>query len=362
MKSRALTRLVVLLCALFATTTATVTDAGPLSGLGKKAKKAQRAVAKEAHRIFDKKGQSASPPPTTQPAPAGSPDSSAAETPTPSWMPTPEERVRSGKNHPMQGAIQSPLASVGIPPAAVPAVATVLSVGAMAIWPTLLKSIATLLKGLIAGRLKARAKRDKKIDPNQRRFVVMGFVLRPVELGSLLVASCIYGLALCYALKGWALDPVLVLQQTLIVIGIYFLRSFLRFLYERRFGLVTVFRFWPAGCVICLCSALLGGTLATSGYELESAQDPEAAERLIRLKAGLLIITFGMAMVFFLANLFFPQKFFQMGRLLTSGIALAEVFPLTPMPGLRIYQWRRPVWAILFAVIVPAFFVINFVL
>ncbi len=63
-----------------------------------------------------------------------------------------------------------------------------------------------------------------------------------------------------------------------------------------------------------------------------------------------------------MANLFFPQKLLQMGRVLAAGIALAEVFPLTPMPGLRIYQWRRSVWAILFVLIVPSFFVMNFIL
>ena len=360
MKSKALSLVVVLLLALAATASA----AGPFSGFGKKVKKAKHTALKEAHRIFDRPAQGTQPQnqPVPRPDAAGAPNSAAAETSTESWIPSPEERVRSGKNYAMQGALQSPLARIGIPPAAVPAVATVATVGAMAIWPALLKAIATLLKGLTAGRLRARARRDKKIDPNQRHFVVMGFRLRPVELGSLFVASCIYGLALCYALQGWALAPAFVLQQTTIVIGIYFLRSFLRFAYERKFGLVTVFRFWPAGCLICLCSAFLGGTLATSGYELESTQGPDAAERAMRLKVGLLMITFGLALLFFLANLFFPQKFFQMGRVLASGIALAEVFPLTPMPGLRIYRWRRGVWAILFALIVPSFFVINFIL
>ena len=64
---------------------------------------------------------------------------------------------------------------------------------------------------------------------------------------------------------------------------------------------------------------------------------------------------------FFAANLLSPQKYFQIGRLLASGIALAEVCPMTPMPGLRSYQWRRGIRAILFALIVPAFFLMNFI-
>jgi hypothetical protein len=132
-------------------------------------------------------------------------------------------------------------------------------------------------------------------------------------------------------------------------------------MYERRFGVVTVFRFWPAGAMICLGSALLGSALATGGYELESTKGPDAAAQAIRLKVGLLLMMFFISVSFFTANLLSPQKYFQIGRLLASGIALAEVCPMTPMPGLRIYQWRRTIWAILFALIVPAFFLMNFI-
>ena len=36
--------------------------------------------------------------------------------------------------------------------------------------------------------------------------------------------------------------------------------------------------------------------------------------------------------------------------------------PIAPLPGLRIYKWRRGVWAILFTIIIPTFFLINFFL
>ena len=74
------------------------------------------------------------------------------------------ERISSGQNYPMQGVPQSPLAKIGIPAAAVPAVATVLTASVIAFWPFLLKTLTMLLKAVITGRMKVRAKKDKKLD------------------------------------------------------------------------------------------------------------------------------------------------------------------------------------------------------
>jgi magnesium chelatase family protein len=273
-----------------------------------------------------------------------------------------DARVRSGKNYPMQGAMQSPLARIGIPPAAVPAVATAAAVGATAFWPFLIKTLSGLLKSLLGSYLKNRAKKDKKIDDKQRAFVVLGFRVRPAELGSLFLAATVYGLAVCYTLKGWKLDSPFVLRQETLVLAIYYSRSFIRFTYERLFGLVTQFRFWPGGGLLCLGSAYLGNTLGTVGYDLEAAKSPEAAERAIRLKVWLIVIALGMALAFFTANWLYPQKVLQSGRVMTSGMALAEILPIAPMPGQKIYRWRRKVWVLLCVVVVPTFFLINFFL
>lgn len=272
------------------------------------------------------------------------------------------QRISSGKNYPMQGVPQSPLAKIGIPAAAVPAVATLLTASVIAFWPFLLKTLTMLLKAVITGRLKVRAKKDKKLDTSQRQFVVFGFPLRPLELGAVLVGAVVYGLAICYTLKGWKLDSPFLLGQEAIVLAIYYLRSFIRLAFERFFGLATQFRFWLVGGLLCLFSAFLGSPLATVGYELESAKGPQAAEQAARLKVALLVATLCLAVGFFAANLLFPHKLLQSGRLITSGMALAEVLPITPMPGLKIYQWRKGVWALLFVLVVPTYFLINFFL
>ena len=273
-----------------------------------------------------------------------------------------KERVSGGRNYPMQGVVQSPLSRIGIPAAAVPAVATVISVGAAALWPLLLKTLGMLLKAVIGGRLRVWAKKDKKLDTKQRQFVMFGFQVRPWELGSMLLGASVYGLGISYALKGWKLDSSFVLREEAMVLLLYYLRGFIRLGFERMFGLVTQYQFWPSGGVLCLCSAYLGNTLATTGYELESIGGTQTTAKANLLKVVLLLSALCLSLAFFAANLVFPNPVLQSGRVITSGIALAEILPIAPMPGLKIYQWRRGFWGVLFLLVVPTYFLINFFL
>jgi hypothetical protein len=273
-----------------------------------------------------------------------------------------QDRIRSGANVDPQGPKDSPFAKLGVPPAAVPAVATVATAGVMALWPFLIKTLTGLLKGVVGGLLKNRAKKDKKIDATQRAFNFAGFVIRPMELASLLVAALIYGIAVCYTLQGWKMALPFVRTQELLIVAIYFSRSVVRFIYERSFKLTTQYKFWLGGGLLCLGSAYLGNTLGTVGYELEASKGPEDAKRILKMKTWLLVLALTMAVGFCVANRLAPAKILQSGRVMMSGMALGEIMPIAPMPGQKIYRWRRDVWAVLFVIIVPAFFIMNLVL
>lgn len=280
-----------------------------------------------------------------------------------------DEGNDSDDNFPMDGVNQSPLHKLGVPPEAVPVVATVAAVSVMALWPSVIKaagrlwqSFLLIARQVLSGHLRVWAKRDKKLDPGEQSIELRGFRLRPRELLAICATAAVYGLAIAYTLLGFAVNPLLWFWQTLAALTILLLRSLVRFVYERRHGLVTVLRFWPAGGLLCLGSAYLGTTLATGCYELESAGRPDAAAHGTRLRVSVLLMTFALAIGFFAANWLHPHKVLQMGRLVASGMALSEVLPVTPMPGLRIYKWRRSVWAVLFGLVVPTYFLVNFIL
>ena len=270
---------------------------------------------------------------------------------------TAKERVRSGLNYPMRGAEQSPLGQV-VPARLVPVVATVATIAAMALWPFLMKTLFGLLKKMFAGLLKQRAKKGKKLEQAKLEYRVLGFRLRPAELTAILVGAVIYGLAICYTLKGWALTSSFIVTQELLVVALAFSRGFVRFVYERTVGLPTRFKFWPGGGLLCFVSAYLGNTLGTVGFELESAKGRE--QLAMKLKSWLVLASFLLALGFFTANLLHPDKILQSGRVITSGMALGDIMPVAPMAGQKIYQWRKGIWAVLFLLITPTYFAINF--
>lgn len=263
---------------------------------------------------------------------------------------------------PPKGAEESPLRALGVSAAAVPVVATAAAVGSMAIWPILLKTLTGLVKSFVAAFAKNRAKKGEKIDTEARSFVIAGFRLRPAEFVALLVAAVVYGFAVSYAFQGRSLQRGFVLRQEGLVLTIYYARSMVRFAYERVFKLATQYKFWLGGAFLCLGSAYLGNTLGTVGFEVDGAKTPEQTEGIVRMKAWLIVLALVMAIAFCLANVHAPSKVLQSGRLMMSGMALAEILPISPMPGLKIYQWRRHVWAGLFLAVIPSFFVINYVL
>jgi hypothetical protein len=265
------------------------------------------------------------------------------------------------KKMPMKALAESPLAKLGVPVQAVPAMATAVTAGAMAIWPALIKTLTGLFKSFVASKLKDRAKKGQKIDDAQRTFHLFGLPLRPVEIASICFAALLYGLAACYAFQGRRLESGFVVRQELLVLAIYYSRSFVRFSYERAYRLSTQYKFWWGGSLLCLGSAYMGNTLGTVGYEVDAAKSPEDAERIVKMKAWLLCLALGMAVAFYFINHAYPAKVFQTGRLMMSGMALAEILPIAPMPGSKIVRWNKLVWVALALVTVPTFFLINYV-
>lgn len=274
---------------------------------------------------------------------------------------TPKGAPKPGDPMEMKGAQDSPLAKLGIPAKAVPAVATAAAAGAMAIWPAVAKTVAGLFKKLLAAKLKDRAKKTEKVDASTKTFWVLGLPVRPAELASIAVAAIVYGLAISYTFQGFKMQRYFVMSQETLVILLFYFRSFVRFFYERAYKLTTQYRFWVMGGVLCLGTAYLGNPLGTVGFELEVAKTPEENRRALRLKAVLVAVGFAMAVGFYAWNRVAPGKLLQSGRVMMSGAALAEILPIAPMPGRKILTFSKPLWLLMFAVIVPGFFVLNFV-
>ena len=274
--------------------------------------------------------------------------------------PTPPKKAPPG-NPELQGAAESPIAALGVPVKAVPAVATVATAGVMALWPAILKVLTGLFKSFLGAKFKDRGKQREKFDPDMRTYNVLGLPIRPVELRAILLAALVYGLAVCYAFQGKRMERGFVLSQEGLVLAIYYARALVRFVYERRYKLSTQYRFWFGGGILCLASAYMGNTLGTVGFELEGPARPEDKNRGVKMKVVLIVVAVVFAVIFFALNKRAPSKMLQSGRVMMAGAALAEILPISPMPGKKIFDWQKSAWAVLAALVVSVYVLTNFV-
>jgi hypothetical protein len=275
-------------------------------------------------------------------------------------------RIESGANVELKGPTDSPLAKIGLPPAAVPVVAAATTAAAIGLWPLLLKTLLGLLKGVgkgvVADYFKKRAKKGQKVKAERRFFLMLGLRIRPAELGHVAAGALVYGGAVYYAMFGIKLDSPVLARQEALVLMFYGVRSLVRFTYEQAYGIVTEFRFWPTGSLLSLGSAYLGNTLSLVGYELSTAKTPTEEARLVKMSASVISIAVALASMFYALNSIHPTVFFQSGLLACSGSALSDILPVKPLTGYKIWSYDKRLWAGLFVVIAPLFVFVNFML
>ncbi len=78
------------------------------------------------------------------------------------------------------------------------------------------------------------------------------------------------------------------------------------------------------------------------------------------MKWAVLSVAMFVALTIFAINFFFPNEYLPVFQTVASAIAVTEILPLKPMPGVLIKKWNVWLWAITFATFIPIYFLINF--
>lgn len=277
-----------------------------------------------------------------------------------------KERFASGANVELKGPAESPLADLGVPPAAVPVVAAAATATAMGFWPFLMKTlialIQSLFKGMVADYFKKKAKEGQKVNTARKVVDFFGLNVRPAELGHIALGALVYGAAVYYTAFGLTLKTSALARQEVLVSMFYLVRAGVRYGYERKYQIASEYRFWFSGGLLCVGSAVLGNPLSTVGFELNTAKTAEEKTRMINMSVLMIFIALGLATVFFMLNQVYPTVFFQTATLACTGVALSDILPVEPMTGKKVWDSNKWLWAGLVAIVVPAFMLFNFVL
>lgn len=261
--------------------------------------------------------------------------------------------LRGYHNLPMEGIKSSPLALI-LPEALVPPAAFLLSVLALAAMPV----IRIYLAGIFKAKERDEGKREVKT-----KFTgihLFGIPIRFRELFAVFGGAFFYGMGVTYLFTGpdWELIPMGI-AAVLFVAVLYYLRSLTRWVFDSIYKTHTEYIFWGGGGALCWASAIFGFTLQTPGFEVEKIPE-EMQKKAAFMRWAVLTVAMLVAVTIFIINFFHPNEYLPIFQTVASAIAVTEILPLAPMPGVAIKKWNPWLWAITFFTFVPAYFLINF--
>lgn len=175
-------------------------------------------------------------------------------------------------------------------------------------------------------------------------------ILTRQELVPLSIAGGTLALAFSYGLAPTLGDILPLLPLTLATaMGVELIKELARELTARRTGNWSEYRIWPLGLItMTISTALFKAPFSVPGKSwFHMASPSKRNEGMIAAAssvAGLLA-----AGVFFVLLLSGARTLGSMGLSISLALALYELIPTPPLNGKAVFDWSKPLWALLFA-------------
>lgn len=128
----------------------------------------------------------------------------------------------------------------------------------------------------------------------------------------------------------------------------------------RKNNMYAEYRMWPAGLVLAVAFALIGGFVfaAPGAVYIQPRYDLWGRATQLTRKGAAMISIAGPAMNtilglgFIAANFVFPMDVFYLGAWVNIWLALFNMIPFGPLDGTKILRWDKRIWALFFAVLI----------
>lgn len=261
--------------------------------------------------------------------------------------------LRGYKNLRKEGIISSPLAGL-MPREYIPIASFLISLFGLAAIPVIRIYLAGIFK------TKERDTGRKKVKDKFTGVNLFGVPIRFREILSVFLGAFFYGMGVAYLYAGFTLELIpMGIASVIFVALLYYLRSLTRWFFDGRYKTHTEYVFWGTGGSLCWISSIFGFTLQTPGFEVEKI--PKELERKAAfMKWAVLSVAMFVALTIFIINFFFPNEYLPVFQTVASAIAVTEILPFVPMPGVLIKKWNFWLWAITASTFIPIYFLINF--
>jgi len=264
---------------------------------------------------------------------------------------------RGYKNIPRLGPERSPLSRF-MPPAAVIAAASFLSILLASLWSKISGPIRVVLARVIAGWRKKRA----KVESEARSFNIGRYNMKYREILAILFGAVAYATGVTFAVTGLGIPLLQVLKINIIGALVFFIvREGGRIFMSHLMDLHTEYVIWFPGAIFALFTGYLGNTLNTPGFVVEHKDKEVKFNKYTFIKYLIIIGTFIVSLVFLITNIIKPSINIQLFGIIASTYAAIEILPFKPCPGKDVFKWK-PVLAIITLIIVfPSYIFFNFI-
>ncbi len=252
-----------------------------------------------------------------------------------------------------EGIETSPLRAL-IPKGAIPIISFLLSTLALAAIPVIRIYLAGIFK------TKERDTGRKNVKEVFTGIHLFGVPVRFRELLAIFAGAFFYGMGVAYLYTGFSWELIPMGAAAVIFVAIlYYIRSLTRWLFDGKYKTHTEYVFWGSGGALCWVSSIFGFTLQTPGFEVEHISR-EMERKAALMKWAVLSVAMLVAIAIFILNFIAPHEYLPVFQTVASAIAVTEILPFKPMPGLLIKKWNFWLWAITFCTFIPLYFLINF--
>lgn len=187
----------------------------------------------------------------------------------------------------------------------------------------------------------------------------LGSRLSGKEFLAVILASLLFAFAITWS---WvpSLNEFLGFFAIVLIISfvLFFVRESIRRMLCQKNKVCSTFYLWPVGAVMMLGSTFIGNTFSMAANHIyDESADIKRYGRVSFLVSGFLFLAvlLGLAL-----NMIIPSALIQIIVITVVLNLFIDLFPLKPMDGYEIWHWNKPVYVILYILVIITYVLVYF--
>lgn len=239
----------------------------------------------------------------------------------------------------------------------IPIVASFISILLLYLWNIIFKTGIEFGSDFISSKILQKITSKKKSKKKAHNIKFLKFIEKS-EIIAFILYTIIFSIVISYSWSNNFKSFLELIIISIAVIGILtFVREFSRQYYCFKEKINSELVFWPFGSILTLLSTILGNTFSLASYTLV---DEEHEKLFGKVSFFISIYTYLIALIFYVLNIIKPNLIFQIVFVYCLLVLFIDLFPMKPMAGKDIINWKFIPWLIIYIIVFISYIYINF--